>query len=266
MSVLPKVGIQLCSVKNELREDVVQTLTLLSQMGFAGVEFAGEFGQFTDDPKGLKCLLDSLGLEPCGAHIQLSQFTDNCIEQQLNFYRALGIKLLIVAWDERAWSDANLYELIAELNQLHSRLVVCGFQLGFHNHQHEFDQFQQTTFWDVIALSTPHDFVMQMDVGWLAYAGKNPLEYVERYPGRTWSTHYKAKMSQSVSASGLLSLLDEDSDCWLKLLSANINVGGTQWVVIEHNECQAEGLVYDDIGQAKAQLDKLMRAFSAEKC
>nr|WP_223293085.1 MULTISPECIES: sugar phosphate isomerase/epimerase [Shewanella] len=258
--MLPKIGIQLCSVNNELREDLVQTLTLLSAMGFEGVEFAGEFGQFIDDPKGLKRLLDTLGLESCGAHIQLSQFTAESIEGQLKFYRDLGVKLLIVAWDERAWSATNLYELIDELNQLHSRILAYGFQLGFHNHQHEFDQFEQATFWDVIAQSTPQNFVMQMDVGWLVYAGKDPIEYVERFPGRTHSTHYKAKMKQGISSNGLISLLGANTDSWLRLLSANIRVGGTQWIVIEHNECLETRLSYDVIGQAKSQLDKLMKS------
>jgi hypothetical protein len=61
--VLPELSVQLWSVKDQVKQDIDATLTTLSEMGFAGVEFAGEFGPYADDPAALKDKLKSLNLK-----------------------------------------------------------------------------------------------------------------------------------------------------------------------------------------------------------
>ncbi len=55
---LPEISVQLWSVKDDVKRDFKGTLQALAAMGFDGVEFAGEFGEFTDDPAGLKVFLE----------------------------------------------------------------------------------------------------------------------------------------------------------------------------------------------------------------
>ena len=47
----PQVSVQLWSVKDEVKRDFEGTLTILADMGFDGVEFAGEFGEYSDNPR-----------------------------------------------------------------------------------------------------------------------------------------------------------------------------------------------------------------------
>lgn len=261
--LLPKQSVQLCSVKTELSEDFVGTLTILAAMGFEGVEFAGEFGPYVDSPIGLKAMLDSLGLEVSGAHIQLSQFDDAHFEQSVAFYQAIGAEVLILPWDERAWDKTKFNEFIDELNTLEKTLAAYGFKTGFHNHQHEFNQYQGSTFWDHIAQMTQDSFILQLDVGWVTYAGKDPIKYIKKYPGRTVTTHYKAKLpKEGENPLGLKPLIGEDITDWLALLKANIAVGGTQWLVIEQDE-RPDGLTsLEALRASKIGLDKVMQALS----
>ena len=47
----PKLSVQLWSVKDAVSADFEGTLKQLKAYGFQGVEFAGNFGKYGDDPK-----------------------------------------------------------------------------------------------------------------------------------------------------------------------------------------------------------------------
>jgi sugar phosphate isomerase/epimerase len=239
-NAIPKVSVQLWSVKHELKNDFKGTLKQIASMGFDGVEFAGDFGPYKDDAKGLKVFLDGLGLQVSAAHISFTAFDSENFKQSAAFYKALETDTLIVAWDDRAWNSLKVDSLIADLNNLFSKLKAEGFQCGYHNHEQEFDAYNGATFWDHIAKSTPNDFVLQMDVGWVTLAEKDPVEYINRYPNRTLTTHIKAKLPRAVAAkmatNGKRQIVGDDVTDWAGVLKADITVGGTKWFVIEQEE------------------------------
>ena len=237
---IPKISVQLWSVKNELKKDFKGTLTQIANMGFDGVEFAGDFGPYKNDAKGLKSFLDGLGLKVSAAHVKFDVFDAEHYEQTVAFYKALGTDTLINPWDDRAWDAQKVDSFIAELTELHTKLKAAGFQFGFHNHDQEFNAHKGATFWDHIAKSTPKDLVLQLDVGWVTIAEKDPIEYINRYPGRTLTTHIKAKLPKAVAAkvatNGKRPIIGDDVTDWSAVLKADITVGGTKWFVIEQEE------------------------------
>jgi len=237
---LPMVSVQLWSVKHELKRDFKGTLKQIAAMGFDGVEFAGDFGPYKNDAKGLKVFLDGLGLQVSAAHINFKSFDAENFKQSVAFYNDLATDTLIVAWDDRAWNSLKVDGLIADLNKLFHSLKAEGFHFGYHNHDQEFDAYNGATFWDHIAKSTPKDFVLQMDVGWVTIAEKDPVEYINRYPNRTLTTHIKAKLPKAVVANmatnGKRQIVGDDVTDWAGVLKADITVGGTKWFVIEQEE------------------------------
>ena len=62
-ATVPQLSVQLWSIKDAMTADFEGTLTKLAAMGFQGVEFAGIFGRFEQNPEGLKVFLKSLGLK-----------------------------------------------------------------------------------------------------------------------------------------------------------------------------------------------------------
>ena len=75
--IAPQISVQLWSVKDALKEDFKGTLQNLADLGFDGVEFAGDFGPYANDPAGLKAYLSSIGLVASGAHVPIAQLKDN---------------------------------------------------------------------------------------------------------------------------------------------------------------------------------------------
>lgn len=230
----PQISVQLWSVKDPLKADFTGTLTALSKMGFAGVEFAREYGPYAEDPKGLKKLLDSLNLQASGAHISFELLNAKNFEQTVAFFKTLKVDMLIVGWDERAWHPDGILQVVSLLNQYSEKLAKHKMKIGFHNHNHEFDPFGDSTYWDYLAENTVEDVILQQDVGWTTFAGKDPVEYVRRYPGRTLTTHYKVRLPEGTV--GKLPFIGQDTIDWPALIKANTEVGGTLWLVVEQEE------------------------------
>ncbi|WP_371193811.1 sugar phosphate isomerase/epimerase family protein [Glaciecola sp. SC05] len=238
-SDLPKISLQLHSVKEQVQRDFKQTLTQISALGFDGVEFAGRYGPYEDDPKGLKQFLSSIGLEASGAHIPLNNLQGEKGERALLFFKQLGVELVIIPYDKRANDPDNIAPLSEELTETFHRARRMGLTLGYHNHALEFEPFEETTFWDFIAQNTPQEFALQLDVGWAKFANKDPVDYVKRYPNRTLTTHYKIRSYQGKPAAVPAQtqvILGQDNYDWQSLIKANIEYGGTQWIVIEQEE------------------------------
>jgi len=231
---VPQLSVQLWSVKSSLKADFKGTLTQLAAMGFAGVEFAQDMGEFKNDAKGLKQFLDSLNLKASGAHVSFEQLNAQNFAKTIAFYQTLGVDSLVIGWDERAWHPQGVKEIVKLLNDIDDRISPYNIKVGFHNHAQEFGTFQNDTYWDYIATSTGDSVVLQLDVGWVTAAGLDPIAYVEKYPNRTLTTHYKAWVSEG--SKDRLPIIGQDSADWLNLLKANIAVGGTKWIVIEQEE------------------------------
>lgn len=257
-SYTPKVSVQLWSVKDAVKSDFEGTLNKLADMGFSGVEFAGEFGKYQEDPTALKSFLDGIGLQVSGAHIPFEKLNSENFSATTRFYRALGCDTLIIPFDKRAFDDDQVDNLIADLNRLSTQLAPLGMKIGYHNHAQEFGVHKNSTFWDYIAKNTNENVVMQQDVGWTTYAGKDPIEYVKRYPGRTLTTHYKVELPEGTQ--GKLPLIGQDTIDWANLIDANIKVGGTKWLVVEQ-EAYPNGLTpLEAVKVSKNGLDSFLEA------
>ncbi|MTV36292.1 TIM barrel protein [Duganella radicis] len=227
------MGVQLWSVKDELRRDFDGVLIKLAQMGFQGVEFAGQFGPYRQNPVALRALLDRSGLACAGAHVDIRQLAPQHFEATTAFYRTLGCNNLVISADRRGTTPELVTELGRELTTLSATLATQGMRIGYHNHAQEMAGTMGSTPWDLIAQNTPAEVILQQDVGWTVFAGKNPVTYVQRYPGRSVSMHLKAKLP--VGAAGK-PLIGQDGTDWKGLVSAAHQVGGTQWLIVEQEE------------------------------
>ena len=235
----PKVSVQLHSVRHAVSADFKNTLKQIADMGFEGVEFAGRYGPFNNDAKGLKSFLAEIGLETSGAHIPLSQLLGENSEQKLTFLQGIGAQLIVIPFDKRANNPDKIDELITDLVLANEKVNRYGMLLGYHNHSQEFEAYGTDTYWDYIAKNTPNNFVLQLDVGWANFANQNPIEYVKRYPLRTVTTHlkirtYKGRPSKVDADKHVI--IGQDAFDWTALVEANMEYGGTKWLVVEQEE------------------------------
>lgn len=230
----PKIGVQLWSVKDEIKQDFEGTMGKIAQLGFQGVEFAGEFGRFSKDPAGLKAFMDKSGLQCAGAHMHFDALAADKFDATTAFYKTLGCTSLIISMDAvRGASRTGSEEMAKDLTALSAKLAPLGMKTGYHNHEPEMLGKVGDTNWDVLAKNTPASAILQQDVGWTTYAGKDPVAYVKKYPGRTVTTHFKAKFVKGTTGTPIIG---QDKTQWAELTRAVRSVGGTEWIIIEQEE------------------------------
>jgi sugar phosphate isomerase/epimerase len=230
----PRLGVQLWSVKDEIKQDFEGTLSKISQLGFQGVEFAGEFGPYKDNPAGLKSFMNKHKLQCAGAHMHFDQLAADRFEATTKFYKTLGCDNLVISMDKRGATTEQSAQMSQELTALSSKLAAKGMRIGYHNHAQEMAGTFGSTPWDVIARGTPKASIMQQDVGWTTFAGKDPVAYVKTYPGRTRTTHFKAKLAEGKTDG--TPIIGQDKTDWVALTRAVRQVGGTDWIIIEQEE------------------------------
>lgn len=232
----PRIGLQLWSVKDEIKQDFEGTLTKIAGLGFQGVEFAGEFGPYKDNAAGLKAFMDKHHLQCAGAHMHFDALAAGKFDATTAFYKTLGCTSLVISMDKRGASTEQSAQMSKELTDLSGKLAAKGMTIGYHNHAQEMRGAVGSTPWDVIARGTPRAAVMQQDVGWTTFAGKDPVAYVKTYPGRTRTTHFKAKLAEGAPAAGGMPIIGQDKTDWVALTRAVRQVGGTDWIIIEQEE------------------------------
>lgn len=235
----PQLSVQLWSIKDDVAKDFEGTLKKLKAMGFQGVEFAGSFGAYANDPKGLKAFLDKTGLKASGAHVHFDKLSPENFDATVAFYKAIDCKYLIIPMDARAATPEGAKAVAADLEAVQKKLAAHGMQTGYHNHKVEMLGDNGKTPWDVIGTGTSHEVILQQDVGWTEVAGKDPVDFVKAYPGRTITTHYKAAAPEKGNPEN--AIIGQDTTDWKALINANKTVGGTLWLVVEQ-EVYPDGL------------------------
>ncbi|RYY04661.1 MAG: sugar phosphate isomerase/epimerase [Gammaproteobacteria bacterium] len=227
----PKLSVQLWSIKDDVNKDFEGTLKQLKAYGFQGVEFAGSFGKYADDAKGLKAFLDKTGLKASAAHVPFDKLSPENFDKTVAFYKAIDCNMLIIPFDKRANTAEGALEIAKELSAIEAKLAPLGIHTGYHNHKQEMLNTGDTTPWDVIAKNTPASVVLQQDVGWTEVAGKDPVDIIKHYPGRTITTHYKAAAPDEGNKED--PIIGKDTTDWKTLIVANRTIGGTLWLTVE---------------------------------
>lgn len=235
----PQLSVQLWSIKEDVAKDFEGTLKQLKAMGFQGIEFAGNFGPYAENPAGLKAFLDKLGLKASSAHVQFDKLSPESFDETVAFYKAIGCKYLIIPMDQRAFTVDGAKTVAAELEAIQKKLAPHGMYTGYHNHKPEMLGENGKTPWDVIGKGTSQEVVLQQDIGWTEVAGKDPIDFIKAYPGRTIVTHYKSAAPEPGNKEN--PIIGKDTTDWKSVITANKTIGGTLWFVVEQ-EVYPDGL------------------------
>jgi len=181
---MDKRYIQLYSIKDETAKDFVGSLKRLAEIGYTGVEFAGNYGGLSAGE--LKKVLADLGLEPLSAHIKSDQVAAN-----LEYAAELGLKYIIdPMYNMETYEDAAAFAKI--LNETGKLCKDKGIHFGYHNHRHEFLECKDGTLMDTLLINTDPDLVcFQLDVGWATCAGCDVPAFIKKYAGRFKMIHVK---------------------------------------------------------------------------
>ncbi|HXM13505.1 MAG TPA: sugar phosphate isomerase/epimerase [Terriglobales bacterium] len=203
------IGLQLYSVRDLLPKDYAGTLRQLGALGYREVEAAGFFGH---SPSEVKQAMDHAGLNCVSAHYPLRDLVPK-VEETIQFGKDLGLSYIVCAapWlkdpssvndpGSRAARDKMTLDdwrwNAEQFNRIGERVNTAGMLFAYHNHTAEFRSENGVVFYDELIRTTdPAKVRFEMDCGWVVVGGKNPADYLARYPTRISMLHVKEfKMS-----------------------------------------------------------------------
>jgi len=188
---LKKVGVQLYSVRKEMMADAIGTLKKLGQIGYQEIESAqSEKGNYYGlEPKEIKKILKDQGMTLRSGHTHIDKNWQKSIDEAAE----AGQEYIICSVLPSPGQTVGNYQKSADMfNQAGEQCKKSGIMFGYHNHASEFDTSEGKALYDVLLDNTQPGLVhMEMDLGWVIAAGKDPLAYFSKYPGRFPLWHLK---------------------------------------------------------------------------
>ncbi|MBO9199660.1 MULTISPECIES: sugar phosphate isomerase/epimerase family protein [Niastella] len=196
-----KIGLQLYTLRNEMGKDAKGTLAKVAAQGYKTVETFG-YGNgkwFGMNAAELRAELKSHGLTtPSGHTFPASVFLQSGWEEKwkpaVADAKAVGQDFIVIPWMEEQYrTDINNFKkLAATLNKAAEICKQTGIKLAYHNHDFEFAPLAGTNGYDVLLKETDPKLVFfEMDIYWVSKAGKDPLAFFSKHPGRFAMWHVK---------------------------------------------------------------------------
>ena len=137
-------------------------------------------------------LLKKHGFSVISAHLMLANYLGisivNLVPAMKEFSSKYGIKYYVISRMKSTIEEMD--KEIVELNKVASELKKDGITLVYHNHDMELLPTNETTVLDHIMNQCP-DVMLQLDVGWVQYAGISPVELMKKYRDRIVMLHLK---------------------------------------------------------------------------
>ena len=205
------VGVQLYSVRDDMRKDPQATLNALAEMGYKYVEHANYIGRkfYGWEAKEFKKRLDDLGMKMPSGHTVMGKlhwddakndFTD-LWKYTVEDAAVMGQELVISpSIDMGIRKDKNL--LLKYMDIFNKSGELCqksGMRFGYHNHDFEFsEKLDGELLYDIMLNNTDPTLVaQQLDIGNMINGGGIPAEVMKKFHGRFVSMHVKDEVPAS---------------------------------------------------------------------
>ena len=262
---IERVGVQLYTVREAMKTDFEGSIAKVAATGYKEVEFAGilaaDAGYFGRSPKDVRAILDKNGLAAPSCHAGYD-VVEKRWPEALEAAHVVGHSYVVCPWIDVSQRTApdGWQKAAALFNRAGEAAKKAGIQFAYHNHSFEFETYAsiggKMAYDYLLAELDPKYVAMEMDLCWINVAGKDPLAYFAKYPGRFPLVHVKDYINDpsstssfsgatgpSVSFKGHLADVGQGSIDWKRIFSHSKQAGIKHYFV-ENDEPKS---AFDDI-------------------
>jgi sugar phosphate isomerase/epimerase len=239
-----RLGLELYSVRNELKKDLAGTLKLVRDWGFEQVELAG-FPPM--QPEQAASALQTAGLRAVSQFVDYQRLHDD-FAGVVRDARTLGVDYVICGWipHEKTLTPADVDRAIASFNQWGAAVAREKLRLGYHIHGYEFVPGPDGTLLHTLFDKTDPEHVdYEMDVFWVVRGGGDPMALLERFGNRIRLVHLKdiSKGTETGVTTGQAPdeasvTLGTGTIDWQKLMTGAVKAG-VKWYFVEDEHPEA---------------------------
>jgi sugar phosphate isomerase/epimerase len=227
---LPLLGLQLYTVRHA-DLPLGDLLHEVAAAGYAGVETVGTQGVA---PAELRDALDGAGLALASAHVPLADLRRDP-DAVADVHLTLGTPMLVVPWlapEDRPGDLPGWTALGRELDALGERLGAAGLRLAYHHHDFELERHgDRDGLTALLDAAAPERLSVELDAGWLAAVGDDPVARLAAWGPRVARLHLK-------------DLDPRHTPPWTDVGDGTLDVAavleaaaahGVAWVLVEHD-------------------------------
>jgi sugar phosphate isomerase/epimerase len=211
------VGLQIYTLGGDVGKDLDATFTQVAKIGYREIELPSLFGR---QPADIAAAAARAGLSISSIHLPLMAMGGpadlTLVSEPTKIADALGqlgakwavAPIMLLPADFRPKAGESFGISIARsvaaagediwkrsaaiLNERAAALKPLGIQVGYHNHNLEFAPVAKTTGWDILWRETQPGLVhFEVDLGWVATAGLDPVQFLNQTRGRVRLVHVK---------------------------------------------------------------------------
>lgn len=235
------IGLQLYSLRASLPKDVEGVLSLVGKAGFSEVEtygFSIKNGFFGTNVKDFKAMLIDNGLKATSNHFDFNSYLETGSTEIIKAYietaNTLESNYVTVPWisEKLRGTTADDYKKLADkVTQAAELCKTAGLKLAYHNHDFEFEEFGDTTGYEILLNNTDKNIVdFELDLYWVVRSGNDPMQLFKKYPVRFTMWHVKDmdKINQDLNTEIGKGAID------FKSIFAEAKLSGMKHFYIEH--------------------------------
>ena len=228
----PAVGLELYSVRDQLKQDLFGTVKAVAKMGYEGVEFYSPYFDWTPAyAKDVRKLLDDLNIKCYSTHNSSKSLDPENIAKAAELNNIIGSKAIIVASAGKVEGLDGWKGVAEKLNNGAHKLKSSKLRTGYHNHASEFKPIDGTMPLEVLAKNTEKNVILQFDIGTAVEMKIDCVGWINKNPGRIVSMH--CKDYSPAAGRGYRVLFGEGAAPWKEIFAAAEKVGGVEYYLIE---------------------------------
>ena len=253
------IGIQLYSVRGDLKKDLMETVRAIAKMGYQCVEFYAPYYSWDRGyAQSVRKLLDDTGMRCFSTHNSASAFTAEGLPKAIELNQIIGSTTVVMAHPGKVEGGADGWKAVVEkLNRASEILAKDGLRAGYHNHNPEFRKLPDGSVpIDIVASGTRKEVALQLDVANCLDSGGDPVQYIQAHKGRIQSMHIKDWSAEKGKAYAVI--LGEGSAQWPAVFDTAEKLAGVEYYLIEQEAC-----AHSEMEAAKLSLDAYRRLHGA---
>jgi len=198
MAKKTRLAVQLYSMRDHMQTppDMKKTFRRLAKMGYTAAQISG-VGPI--DPAELNKMMVGEGIQPIGAHVGLKEFRED-LGKVIADCHAWGISHVAIPAlpGEERDTAAKWKKLAREFTKLGKKCKAEGITLQYHNHMFEFQKLGikkgrgGELGLDLLYDNSDPEFLQaELDLGWVARGGHDPIRWGKKVAGRMDQVHLK---------------------------------------------------------------------------
>lgn len=248
------IGLQLYSVRDEMKKDPLGTLTQLAKMGYRHVEHANYIDRkfYGYSAREFRKILDDLGLKmPSGHTVMGKNHWDAAKHDFIDAWKYtvedaayMGQKYVISPWMDESMRKTydDLARYLEVFNLCGDLCQKSGMKFGYHNHWAEFtEQLNGMKLFDIMMQKLDaNKVVMQLDIGNMYIGGAKALEVVNQYPGKFELIHVKDEIAVNTPEKYESAILGKGIIQVKEVLELCRKTGGTKVYIVEQESYQGK--------------------------